>query len=1570
MDLRIDSTGIRSYEFITSSSSGKQVKGTVMQVLGTYPSNSDSVANLTQTDIRDKLNLISFFKPMSYTERIAWLNENNTHREVYLEDIRLKVKFIKIGGDFFNKSLDPEEITLLLKGNPDEAEGFWNIEDVYNMFPRKPGSHAQKHTLIFRPHNWILMTKPDNIVKVYNGVYVTLDTPSIKEGTVRGEILVHTMETERKKITNKLAIVIPEGDPYNNLDIIMDEYPDCKVIKEMIGWFPPSLHKSLIQKLIRTRCAKVEFANKLYDSASVLVTSFCLLLKHPGAFVPDIQRYVTGLESATKRLAVSICEDSYCEDGNEILSLLAAALLAQQNHYWTPSIDLVKRWVNVALNAQQEKKIYNYDWKNFDSKIKDLSAYAACYMLLAEVRSFKSDIDMLGSIAQNDGNFRKEKADNYQYVMPIIHCIDQHSFTEIAHFLNYSPESYSEIFSKIWNKVTGVNPRYKKYKEYQKSYEHDDYVMEIREAQKQLWINKTYTPQERPTTDKTIKFNYKIDKSWVSGLVGPLEVKVGRVSAIVVMRTDNIYEMTAIKRPSRDKNQTELTPEEKTSAINKAKVQLSKGLILTNVPPSLKDLMNATILLAEEKFYIRLFEQETFIPWENFVDLTFEFPSHLQLPLTVDNCLLYTGEGIQEGADEQIDMILKDLDQVVLERMLTYLEGYKHQIKLYKICRDGSSQDLTVTAEDRAVHRLLCYICVLYPACLEIGRNGFNVKNGPLLWSIRDKIRNVIQPISIGESNWEESIPDDRVMWDHQRETFDILVTRKLQGKQGSLIYSPTGSGKCLHPDTPVLLWNGTVKLAKNIVFGDLLIGDDNTPRSVLSTCTGRERMYKIKQLNADDYIVNEPHILTLKYSGHKEFAWNTDLKSKTAILSWTDEKTQKQHKSHFDVQKESSVQKENSWSKENVVTEIEKFIQTHLSTGERKTVKIYWHKNFDSLYWCLHWVDSSVNKYFNKNFSIEEYGSKDGAYAAMMAFRKTIPDNNVIDISVLDVLKLPKNVQKQLKGFASEVNWPKKQVPLNPYMLGAWLGNDTTPEFTQNGLTEMNLIGNKHIPVDYLTNDRETRLELLAGLIDTHGDYDNYGYEITFNNEKLAREITYLCRSLGFHVRFTPTTKIFNDSSEDRSYNCYITGQCLEQIPCLVPQKRAHLCTTDALVTDITIEPLGEGEYCGFTLDGNARFLLGDFTVTHNTMICMHYITYLISNNLMPEYCVYTLPPSALESIVKEIEYFHIPYQILNMNKTGQRYKVQNIRPNVINIILHDQLRKIGDKLKELAPKMLFIVDEFHKTLNKTLRTSITLETVRLSHDFIGLSGTIIKDGHPDDLIEWLSMIVDFQVNEKNYWVGIGALIARKFVSKIAIEREDISVPMADDEAKKYYELVPAKLGGTANHIDFRGAVKLCYDVLTEAMLYYIIAYAEVGEPVFVVAKDINHQTQINAALNARGFTNTFLITKDNSINYEADDERNLIVITTQTHSAGYSLSRIRIMIQSVYFSNQNTRSQLHGRIVRLNSPWDTVKIITLHTGILTYIHEKYEKVRNLSEALKAFAKDIDMEHCIPTTL
>lgn len=77
-----------------------------------------------------------------------------------------------------------------------------------------------------------------------------------------------------------------------------------------------------------------------------------------------------------------------------------------------------------------------------------------------------------------------------------------------------------------------------------------------------------------------------------------------------------------------------------------------------------------------------------------------------------------------------------------------------------------------------------------------------------------------------------------------------------------------TGGGKCLHGDQGVLLYDGNIKNARNIIIGDTLMGDDNTPRLVTSVCSGYEQMYKIKLKDNTDFICNESHILSLKWNG------------------------------------------------------------------------------------------------------------------------------------------------------------------------------------------------------------------------------------------------------------------------------------------------------------------------------------------------------------------------------------------------------------------------------------------------------------------------------------------------------------------------------------------------------------------------------------------------------------------------------------------------------------------------------------------------------------------------------
>lgn len=83
--------------------------------------------------------------------------------------------------------------------------------------------------------------------------------------------------------------------------------------------------------------------------------------------------------------------------------------------------------------------------------------------------------------------------------------------------------------------------------------------------------------------------------------------------------------------------------------------------------------------------------------------------------------------------------------------------------------------------------------------------------------------------------------------------------------QQGILLYGVNCAGKCYHPETPILMYNGDIKYCYQIVPGDQLMGDDSTPRNVLSIVQGIGQMYDIIPSSGDIITVNGPHILCLK---------------------------------------------------------------------------------------------------------------------------------------------------------------------------------------------------------------------------------------------------------------------------------------------------------------------------------------------------------------------------------------------------------------------------------------------------------------------------------------------------------------------------------------------------------------------------------------------------------------------------------------------------------------------------------------------------------------------------------
>ncbi len=103
-------------------------------------------------------------------------------------------------------------------------------------------------------------------------------------------------------------------------------------------------------------------------------------------------------------------------------------------------------------------------------------------------------------------------------------------------------------------------------------------------------------------------------------------------------------------------------------------------------------------------------------------------------------------------------------------------------------------------------------------------------------------------------------------------------MTQGFQRSDLIIVAGRPSMGKCLGKGTKVLMFDGTTKVVEDVVVGDLLMGDDSTPRTVLSLARGREMMYWVRQNRGIDYRVNESHILSLKGSRNEVDRRNGDV--------------------------------------------------------------------------------------------------------------------------------------------------------------------------------------------------------------------------------------------------------------------------------------------------------------------------------------------------------------------------------------------------------------------------------------------------------------------------------------------------------------------------------------------------------------------------------------------------------------------------------------------------------------------------------------------------------------------
>lgn len=257
-----------------------------------------------------------------------------------------------------------------------------------------------------------------------------------------------------------------------------------------------------------------------------------------------------------------------------------------------------------------------------------------------------------------------------------------------------------------------------------------------------------------------------------------------------------------------------------------------------------------------------------------------------------------------------------------------------------------------------------------------------------------------------------------------------------------------------------------------------------------------------------------------------------------------------------------------------------------------------------------------------------------------------------IVNTSVNDFLKMPPKRQKYLTGYRSGcIHWNKKEsqkLLLPSYFLGLWLGDGTAANqqitnmdkevidyiykisekhnlivrsipkrkafmlypsaglpsehlkgknFLRNGLREMNLLKNKHVPDRYIFSSEKERLKLLAGYLDTDGCLADEYFHLASELDSLATGATFIARSLGFAVnrRKSKPSKI-----NGKIYHIISIIGDVYRIPTKIARKKAkkYKKKRNALKFGFKTEHLTNQSACGIVLDGDGLFLASDFTV------------------------------------------------------------------------------------------------------------------------------------------------------------------------------------------------------------------------------------------------------------------------------------------------------------------------------------------------------------------------------------
>lgn len=417
---------------------------------------------------------------------------------------------------------------------------------------------------------------------------------------------------------------------------------------------------------------------------------------------------------------------------------------------------------------------------------------------------------------------------------------------------------------------------------------------------------------------------------------------------------------------------------------------------------------------------------------------------------------------------------------------------------------------------------------------------------------------------------------------------------------------------------------------------GDLLMGDDNTPRVVQygSLTTGEAEMYEIQPMwsGAEPMVVNGDHILVLKIN-LRPWIWKDKRGAIVKYIVYT-----------FEQLPQYKVQR--------------RFVGKFTSESVARAVianiewsPIEWHVSVQDFLKAPATIKPWA-KLFKPSFVQFEYhsliapmlttlmGATPSEHLCILTswlLGMWITDGNSIKPEISQGSGNHDEIFARFQEWAQLTNSVYQQRLTKPSTTTHAKHPFYVCTFHEHGqmkvslfyriLSHLNLLNNKHIPARMNNESEQIRMSLFAGIVDGDGHAEQKSRQYSFGSvdTEFLKQVKFLVDGLRYTCGGLRAASKIYGSGTRLVYYLSIGGELSRLAPYVaLTYKRfgpdpesSH--RADKNCWGFKVIPKGIGGYYGFTLDGNHRVLMGDYTISHNTFrFVLHNLSPFLINSIL----------------------------------------------------------------------------------------------------------------------------------------------------------------------------------------------------------------------------------------------------------------------------------------------------------------------------------------------------------------